>query len=92
MRQDEADPRRFKSQYDATNPVSCQLYTNLMIFLMIDNRHHAANLTKSVFFSVSPLVCIKPEQEDRFTIITLLIFIITILAIIVFITAFFSTV
>ena len=64
-----------------------------MIFLMIDNRHHAANLTKSVFFSVSPLVCIKPEQEDRFIIITtFVIFIITIFVIFVFITVFFSTV
>ena len=63
-----------------------------MIFLMIDNRHHAANLTKSVFFSVSPLVCIKPEQEDRFIITTFIIFIFTIFTIFVFITVFFSTV
>ena len=64
-----------------------------MIFLMIDNRHNAANLTKSVFFSVSPLVCIKPEQEDRFIITTFVIFIIIIFVIFVFIFAiFFSTV
>ena len=62
-----------------------------MIFLMIDNRHHAANLIKSVFL-VSPLVCIKPEQEDRFIITTFVIYIITIFAIFIFITVFFSTV